>query len=277
MLRFYKGPMIHYCTALLLIPCNVIAQSAPDFKLPESKKLIDKVEIFSGPNLSFNSGNMFIENYRGEYANNNIVTNKRKPKPGYLLGVYHPLAKRLDLNLRVQYEQKGTKNILDNPLNPVDDDTRQISTDNYTYNYVTINVSPVVYLGNKKNWMVSVGAYYSKIKHVRGTSEVYNTRDNQIDKGTFKGRYFYHLREDGGMDGFSWVPYLNSIENNDWGVVSSIGYQMAFQEKHSIGIQLQDNFGFKNINKNNPYNLKEENHSLSIIISYRYHFNPKPV
>lgn len=279
MLRFYRDAVTLFYAVLLFIPDSVIAQSGSDLQLPVPKRLIDKVEIFSGPNLSFNHGNMFVENYRGQYANNNVVTNKRKLKSGYLLGigVYHPLAKRIDLNLRIQYEQKGTKNILNNPLNPVNDATRQISTDNYTYNYITISASPVVYLGNKKNWMVSLGAYYSKIKRVKGTSEVYNTRDNQVDKGTFEGRSFYHLREDGGIDGFTWMPYLNSIEAGDWGLTSSIGYQLLFQEKHSLGIQLQDNFGLININRNNPYNLKEQNHSLSILISYRYHFNPKPV
>ena len=37
------------------------AQSLGDLKLPEPKRFIDKIEIFAGPNLSFNYGNKFVE------------------------------------------------------------------------------------------------------------------------------------------------------------------------------------------------------------------------
>jgi len=266
----------YYIRTNIIVLCILISasnflmgQSEGDLRLPAPKRLIDKVEVFAGPNLSFNYGNKFIENYRGEYAGNNYVLNKRLLKPGYVfgVGVYHPLYNRMDLNVRIQVEQKGTRNELNNPLNPVNDDARKITKDNYTYNYFTINASPTFYIGHQNKCSISFGGYYSKIKNVRGASESYTTRDFQVEKGSFKGRYFYHLREDGGMDGFAWMPYLSSIEDYDWGLVASVSYRIPIKQ-HTMSIQLQDSYGLRNINKNNPYNLIERSHSVSLVIGY---------
>lgn len=64
------------------------------------------------------------------------------------------------------------------------------------------------------------------------------------------------------------MPHLTSIEKDDFGLVSSIGYRYLFK-KYIVLIQLQDNFGFKNINKDNPYGLEERNHSMAVVISYQ--------
>lgn len=267
-----------YTFLLTLSGCYAFGQPSENLKLPEPKRLIDRVEIFAGSNLSFNYGNMFVENYRGDYVDNNYVTNKRLLKFGYLFGIgaYHQFTNRIGLNVRVQYEQKGTKNELNNPLNPVNDDARLINKDDYTYNYLTINASPIFYFGRKNKWAISFGVYYSKIKSVKGCSEIYNTRDYQVDKGEFEGRYFYHFREDGGIDGFAWMPLLTSIEDYDWGLTASIGYRIPIKQKHSIFVQLQDNFGLKNINKNNPYDLEEKiiRFPLTLVIHIIYHLNP---
>ena len=261
-----------YFAIFILTTSTLFGQSQENLKLPLPKRFIDKVEVFAGPNLSFNHGNKFIENYKDEN-----VRNTRLLKPGYSFGIggYHPLANRLDLNVRLQFEQKGTKNELNTPVNPVNDDARLINKDDYTYNYLTINPSFIFYFGRKSKWAISFGVYYSKIKNVKGCSEIYNTRDYQVEKGKFQGRNFYRFREDGGIDGFAWMPHLTSIEDYDWGLTPSIGYRIPFNQKHSMFIQLQDNFGLKNINKNNPYSLEENNHSFSLIISYTYHLPPK--
>lgn len=240
--------------------------------LPKAKRFIDKLEVFAGPNLSYNHGNLFIENYRGEYANNNYVVNRRLLKPGYIVGVgaYHPLTNGIGLNVRLQYERKGTKNELNNPLNAVNSDARQITKSDYTYNCITINMMPVFYLSHKRRWSISFGAYYSKIKSVKGLIELFNTQDAQIHTGSFEGRYFYHFREDGGIDGSSWNPFLTGIEDNDIGVVLSVGYKIPLNEKHVMAFHLQDNYGFQNINKDDHYRLQEKNHSIVLIICYSF-------
>jgi len=267
-----------YVFILVLTTCNGIVWAQSDLlELPIPKRFIDKIEVFAGLNLSLNYGNMFIENYRGVYANNNYVVNKRLLKSGYSFGVgaHHSFANSIALNVSVQFEQKGTRNELSCPKNPVNDDARQITMDNYSYNYFTIAILPTVLLDTKKKWSISIGPYLSKIKNVRGYSEIYDTRDFQVDKGSFDGRYFYHLRDDGVMAGFSWKPLLTGIEDYDWGLATSIGYRIHINQKHSILVQVQDNLGLKNINKNNTYGLEEKNHALSLIISYTYHLPPK--
>lgn len=255
----------------MLCTFELLGQSSENLQLPYAKRFINKIEVFAGSNLSFNYGNMFIENYRGEYANDNFVINERQLKPGYLfgLGVYHPLSRRIDLNFRLLYEKKGTKNELNSPSNPVNTDARLVTLDEYSYNYLTVNASPNFYFGPKKKWSISVGGYFSKIKSLKGSSKSYDTRGYQ-DQGIFEGRYFYHLREDGAMDGFSWNPFLTSIETFDFGLISSFSYEVFINLKHSILVQLQDNYGLQNINKDNTYGLKERNHSIALIISYNF-------
>lgn len=263
----------YFCVSLLTSFAFVLfGQSSEELKLPERKRLIDRVEVFAGPGFSLNYGNKFIENYQ-----DSNIRNKRLPKFGYTagVGIYHPISYKTELRVRILFEQKGTKSELNNPLNAANDDARLITRDNYTYDYYTLCGSTIFYLGNKKRWQVSLGAYYSKAKNLRGESESHNTRDFQVNSGSFEGRYFYHLRQDGGMDGFSWMPYLASIENHDWGLVTSIGYVIPIRH-HAVLFQLQDNLGLTNINKNNPYDLEERNHSILLTFSYIFKFPPNP-
>jgi hypothetical protein len=237
-------------------------------QLPQPKRFIQKIEIFAGPNMSFNYGNMFIENYRGEYSNDNYVVNKRLLKPGYVFGagVYHPFSDRVDLNVRLQYERKGIRTELNTPT--YNSNNRIIMYAKYDYDYLTITVRPQILLGEEKNMFISLGGYYSKIKRLEGYGRTYDTNGTLNSEGSYKGRYFYDLGDDGTMQGFSWMPYLTSVEDYDWGLVTSIGYRIPFKEKHSMLIQLQNNFGLKNINKNNSYDLKEKNHTVNLILSY---------
>jgi len=270
-----KGYFISTFIMLSVAIASTHGQSIEKIVLPEPKRLIDKIELFAGPNLSFNYGNMFIENYRGEYANDNYVVNKRLLKPGYAVGVgiYHPFTDRIDLNIRLSYEEKGTKNELNTPSLP--DGNREINYHNYSYRYYSLIITPQAYLGEQKRIVLSLGLSYSKIREISGNGRTYNTNGTYYSEGSYKGRYFSDLRDDGVIQGFAWMPYLTSIEDYDWGFVTSIGYRIPFKEKHSILIQLQNNFGLKNINKSNPYGLEEKNHLLSLIIGYTYHLPSK--
>lgn len=86
-----------YIFLFILSSYSLFGQSSENLILPEPKRLIDRVEIFAGSNLSINYGNMFVENYRGDYTDNNYVTNKRLLKFGYLFGIgaYHSFTNRI--------------------------------------------------------------------------------------------------------------------------------------------------------------------------------------
>lgn len=149
---------------------------------------------------------------------------------------------------------------------------------NYTYRYLNVLLAPQLFIDRHKRILLSVGLYYSKIWTLNGYEKIYETRDGTTNEGHFKGRFFNEYHYDGIQmvySSFAWMPYLTSIQDYDWGLVTSIGYKIPFKEKHSMLIQLQDNLGLKDINKNNPYGLKEKNHSLSLIIGYTYYLPPK--
>jgi len=61
----------------------VWAQQTVDPPQQTHKRFIDKVEVFAGPNLSFNHGNKFIDNYNDAP----YVQNTRKTKVGYSFGL----------------------------------------------------------------------------------------------------------------------------------------------------------------------------------------------
>ena len=231
--------------------------------LPKAKRFIDKLEVFAGPNLSFNYGNKFIEIFKDQ----NVI-NKRLLKAGYAFGIgaYHPLSNRLDLNVRLQYEQKGTRSEVNTPTYP--DGNRDITYSDYSYRYLTILALPQLVIGRKKRIVLSLGSYYSRIKAIDGNGKTYDTNGTYYSEGSYEGRYFDDLRDDGTRQGFSWMPYLSSIEEYDIGIVASVGYRVPIKRNHTINIQLQDSFGLKNINKNNPYDLEEKNHSVTLSIAY---------
>jgi hypothetical protein len=109
---------IYIFAVLIMISTHGWCQQNKVYHLPKSKRFIDKVEFVIGTGLCFNHGNMFVENYRGEYANGNYVENKRLTKIGYSIGIgaYHPVNDWIDINVRVLWEQKGYKSELNTPL-----------------------------------------------------------------------------------------------------------------------------------------------------------------
>lgn len=237
----------------------------------KQKKLISAIEIFAGPNASFNYGNKFIENYEDEN-----VTNKRLWKIGYAagIGVYHPVSNRLDLNVRLQYETKGTKNELNVPLNPVNDDTRVFITSEYTYHYITASVIPQISIGKQQKFKIGIGAYYSKIRKVKGyEKELFEREDIEDTEVYFEGRIFRDLREDGAVKGGAISRGLFRMNKYDYGSIFFISY--AFNINHTfLNIELQHQLGLQNINFDNPYNLEEKNNTFQFSIGYYLPLKP---
>ncbi len=237
------------------------AQSPQDLKQPEPKRFIDKIEIFAGPNLSFNYGNMFIENYKDDN-----VTNKRLLKLGHAfgLGVYHPIQDRLDINLRFLYEEKGTNSEMVTP-------GLQINSD-YLYKYLSASMAPRILFGKRKKLELSFGLYYSRIQSVKGDITVLDRQNDQTFISSFYGRQVRELRPDGSTASISYLPGLQSFEEYDFGITIGFGYSLNLSQKSSVTIYLTDNLGLLNINKpviivDNP-NPLEKNHNISLLIGY---------
>ena len=247
---------------LLIIP--ILSASAQDLR--KKRPLISAVEVFAGPNVSFNHGNKFIENYEDEN-----VTNTQLLKIGYAagVGVFHPVTTRIDLNVRLQYETKGTRNELDVPRG--NDESRVIITSEYTYHYITASVIPQISLG--KRIKIGVGGYYSKVKKIKGyDQESFTRKDRKDSEINFEGRIFRDLKDDGGVQGFAISRGLFRMEKNDYGPVLMISYT-AFIKEQSFSFQLINYHGLRNINRNNPYGLEERNRTLYLIITYQLPIN----
>lgn len=270
---------------IFLIPVNVlaislssIAQVAQDTQSIESKRFIDKVEIVIGTGLCFNHGNMFIENYRGEFANGNYVENTRLTKIGYSIGIgaYHPVNDRIDINVRVLWEQKGYRSELNTTLGSK---SRAFAESDYTYNYFTIPVTAKLFIDKKRRFAISFGGYLSQLNSVAATEKFYNTLDNSRTVSSFIGRTLVGFDADGGINTASFIPGLQGFQELDYGLVFGFGYNLKINGYSSIVFQLVSNFGISNINKPNFTTIPspvEKNHIASLTIGYAYQRKTKP-
>lgn len=259
---------------LLLIYSPVFGQHDENFRTVTPKRFIDKVEFVIGAGLCFNHGNMFIENYRGKFANGNYVENTRLTKIGYSIGIgaYHPVKDWIDINVRLLWEQKGYKSELNSPLNPVNSDARNYITSEYDYNYLTIPITLKLQIDKRKKFTFLLGGYISVIKSVSGKEDYYNTQDGR-SSSSFIGRTLVGFRADGGINTAAFIPGLQGFEEYDYGVVLGLGYELKIKGNSSINFQLLDNYGLANVNKPNFTSIPspdEKNHTLSLMVGYAY-------
>lgn len=184
------------------------------------------------------------------------------------VGLSHPVSTRIDLTGYLQYEQKGNRTELNVPLNPVNDDSRVIINSEYSYRYLTFSIVPQIKMGERKRFIIGFGLYVSRINEIKGYDRTHVLRDNTIEEGHFEARLFRNLRNDGGVNSFTWMNGLTGIEREDYGAMLSIDYFIPINRSQSLIIRLADNFGLRNINKDNPYSLEEKNHTASLIVAY---------
>lgn len=242
---------------------SALAQNSSTQAMP--LKFINKIEIFAGPGLSFNRGNKFIENYKD--AN---IENKRLLKVGYTagVGIYHTLSNRIDLNLRFQFEKKGTKSELDHPFSIVNKDVRQSITSDYNYTYLSFSLAPIFYLDEEKKFGLFIGGYFGKIGKTRGITTYYDSSSGSA-VNDFTGRVWESFNSDGTINGSTFIPGLQAFEENDYGIISGAHFRIPFTIKQSLTISVIDHYGIKNIYNNRfAENLPERNHSLYIVVGY---------
>lgn len=239
--------------------------------MPRPKRFIEKVEFVIGGGLCFNYGNMFIENYRSEFANGNFVTNTRLMKPGFSvgLGVYHPINDKIDINVRLLWEQKGYRSELNTTLST----GREFRESDYSYHYFTVPVAAKLFIDKKKRFAISLGGYLSQISSVWTTEKFYNTLDNTRTSSSFTGRTLVAFDVNGGINTASFIPGLQGFAEYDYGATLGFSYNLRLAEKHLLAIQVIDNFGLTNVNKMNFTAIPspdERNHTVSLMVAYVY-------
>lgn len=231
-----------------------------------SKRIINRIGIYFGPSTCFNFGSKFVENFKDE----NVI-NKRLAKTGYSIGIDlgRDITKRLDLEVKAQYDSKGSKTELDTPESGV---YRLIYLTDYDYTYWSLAIAPRILMGQNRRIAISIGFYYSWLESLKSYSEQYSSRDDLTTSGEFDGRYYYDLGGDGVIEGFTWAPGITGIERNDSGVTASFEYKIPIKGNQNLFVQANAFYGLKNINRNNPYNYKEHNGLIGLVLGYRVEF-----
>ncbi|MBS1486803.1 MAG: hypothetical protein JST43_04380 [Bacteroidetes bacterium] len=267
----------------LLLSLNLFAQEKPDLqKLIPRKRIhvslrdiVNKLEVFAGANSSLNHGNKFIDNHYSPYFKNN-----RELKMGYSFGVgVSPVVnKRLEILLRVSWDQTGTKAKF--TTKPKDTSAThnliQSVESTYTYQYLTLSIIPKINFGKQGKCALLVGGYYGKIQSIKGHFVQDNLSKNYhiFSEASFNGRFIYGVdSQNGGITSFGTASSTTSIQNDDYGLVVGFSYQAWQKNKHSLSIQLIDNFGLQNINKSFGSFLPippELNNSLCLLINYSF-------
>jgi hypothetical protein len=270
-------------TVLIILFSSILnAQDKHDLQKLVPKRFIDKVEVVVGPSLLLNYGNEFIENDKGPYFSN---SREVKTSFSFGLGIHHPLKNWLDIGVRLLWEKKGTKS----KFTTAPQDTSathnlvQSVESEYTYNYLTLSFTPTIFLDKKRRYALVVGGYYSQIKSVNAKTSWawHNDNYNGFSKQSFHGRQVVGIDSNGGVTSLGTAPGLSSFQNDDYGAIIGLGCYIPLTRSHSISIQLIENFGLQNINKQafgpSLSNPPEKNNTLCLMIGYVYHRPQKNV
>lgn len=266
------------CFSIGLLFCfSVGAQQSEDRIRHLRKRMVDKVEFVAGTGFSLNHGNMFVDNYRGEFDNGNYVENRRLAKKAYSLGIgaYHLLTNRVDLNVRLLWEQKGYRSELNTTLGPA---SRAFAKSDYDYFYMTIPIVVRLHLGEKCPWGVSIGGYISQLIDVKATEYFNNTLNNSSSVSSFFGRTLVAFDDNGGVNQVAFIPGLQGFARYDFGATVAANCRFKITERHNLECQLGWNFGLANVNAENATALpapREYNLTALAIISYVYHRSAK--
>lgn len=207
-----------YFAFLLLTSNTLFGQSAEYLKLPEPKRLIDGVEIFGGPSLSFLRGNLEVDN------NNQ---NERKIKIGYSLGVglSNKLGKSFEIMLGLVFEKKGGQSHSTTTYFDEQDQTFKQGTIefNYDYKYLTIPIQVYYLFGKQDQFSCGIDPYIS-----------------HLNKQTLKRTPLFN-----GSVGLTDETHRNT--KFDFGITASLTFKIPINSKISIRCQILNTLGLLNI------------------------------
>ena len=96
-----------YFAIFFLTTSTLFGQSHENLKLPEPKRLIDKVEFFGSIGFHFPNDNGWYDKINRE--SQGLIAGEFKKKVGYLagLGITHSIGRKLEINGRLAWDRKG--------------------------------------------------------------------------------------------------------------------------------------------------------------------------
>ncbi len=225
----------------LFVLCFLIACSwahaqehviSPNTTEPSHKKLFSKIEILGGLSYIRPRGNDFFTD---------ILDNKFGINAG--LGLSHELSFRFGVDIKFLYEEKGYRFKVYQQNYDYNPPATQKSVSDLTLRYATCSISPRYAIDKRRRFYVSAGPYIGYLIDESHWNEIYI--DGKLISKT-------------GARGYK----SSSYETLDFGIVSSLGYNLSIKSFLTRTIQLNYNLGLIDVSKpptgpmwNNTYSL----------------------
>jgi len=212
---------IFLCLSILFNGLCAEAQkiSNDSLSVPTLKaRIITRVDLMGGVNLILPNG---TESF------NNI----RTPKWGVLggIGLQHAFSPRLQVGLKILYEDKGYKLETNSKNDDYTPPADQKGIINITFNYVTASLLMRYTIDKRNRFYVGAGPYYGYLFSEKILTELY-INGSLVNKSTYKGQ----------------SPY-SDYEKHDIGITALVGYDIKLKSRLGCNVELLCNPGLVNV------------------------------
>ncbi len=241
--RFNKTLILYYAV-LLLIPCNGLAQSAPDLKFQAKKKFIDKVEVSGGPCLYIPNDHGWAEFvFKGSDGR---TIYKANSEIGYQMGlsIVHSINSRFEIQGKFSFSK--TRYSENREYLDFNDNVTARSKTDQKNNYLVLSLVPTYFLFKNKLHVFS-GFSYAFLSH----SMAYDT-DFSAGQSIVQ-------------------PSINTIDGFRKQVVNAlmgIGYCHPISRRIEGTFRIQGEYGLSYTSSQNKQSMTIHNISLSLGIRY---------
>lgn len=234
-----------YFTLLFLTTKILFGQSAQDLKLPQPKRLIDKIEVFAAPCLYFPNDHGWSDYvYNGSQGQTIYKAEKKK---GYFFGVniIHSIGKQFELQGRFAFEKRGYYEnyvSLDNTGNPYSES--EIEQKN---NYLTFSLVPAINLLKQNRLQVFTGFTYGFL-----------TKSIAFGKNYTNGQYI----------GSASINTIDGFKRHVVDALIGVGYFFPFNRNFDGIVRVQGNYGLSYTANQNDQSISINSISFSLAIRY---------
>jgi hypothetical protein len=230
-----------YYTAVLLIPCSVMAQSVPDLKVQERKKFIDKVEVFGGPSLWIPNDHGWAE-YQTKSSDHQMIS-KFQSEAGYQfgLGFTHVINKKFEIQgrvskVRVHYSERET-------FFDVYGQLTSVWTFNQKNDQIVLSLLPSYFFSDKNRLHVFGGLSYSFL-----------TRSVQYVSSS--------------TGGYGSAKTINGFEKHVINALLGVGYSYPISKRIAANLRVQGEYGLSDTLNENKERISVNGISTSIGLRY---------
>lgn len=211
-------------TALFLVAdYSSYGQSSNDIRMPESKRLIDNVQIFTGLSLNFPDDNGWYKSVNT--SSQGLISGEYQMKIGYLigLGIGHSIRNRHEINVRIAFEQSG---YLEESTSIGDNSNVYKYESNTINDYLTSQIASDLFIDKKNKFFISSGIFYSHLlKSLRKETLYLNEQITQI----------------------STVTNSSEISRHYAGILFAVGHSITLNTAYKLSLRIQGNYGLTDV------------------------------